>query len=68
MATVPPISTNGHIDLTEEEAAALFDREARRRLGMSGPEFIAAWESGQFDDDPDQPAIMYMAMLLPLVQ
>ena len=68
MATVPPSITSGHIDLTEEEAAALFDREARRRLGMSGAEFIAAWESGQFDDDPDQPAVMYLAMLLPLVQ
>jgi hypothetical protein len=68
MATLPPISTNGHIDLTEEQAAALFDREARRYLGMSGQEFIAAWESGKFDDDPDQPDVMYLAMLLPLVQ
>jgi hypothetical protein len=68
MATVPPVTTNGHIDLTEEEAHALFDREAHRRLGMSGQDFIDAWESGKFDDDPDQPAVMYMAMLLPLVQ
>jgi hypothetical protein len=65
---LPPVTTNGYIDLTEEEAAALFDREARKRLGMSGQAFLEAWESGQFDDDPDQPAIMYMAMLLPLVQ
>ena|SRR6266853_326585 len=68
MATVPPISTNGHIDLTEEEAAALFDREARRYLGMSGQEFITAWESGKFDENPDQSDVMYVAMLLPLVQ
>ena len=68
MATVPPTTTNSHIDLTEEEAYALFDREARRYLGMSGQEFIAAWESGKFDKNPDQSDVMYVAMLLPLVQ
>jgi hypothetical protein len=68
MATVPPITTNGHIDLTEEQAYALLDREAHRYLGMSAKEFIAAWEAGQFDDDPDRPDVMYVAMLLPLVQ
>jgi hypothetical protein len=68
MATVAPISTNGHIDLTEEQAYALLDREAHRYLGMSAQEFITAWEAGKFDDDPDQPDVMYVAMLLPLVQ
>ncbi len=68
MATAPPITTNEHIDLTDEEAYALFDREARRYLGMSGQDFITAWESGKFDADPDQSDVMYVAMLLPLVQ
>ena len=68
MATVAPISTNGHIDLTEEQAYALLDREARRYLGMSAQEFITAWEAGKFDEDPDRPDVMYVAMLLPLVQ
>jgi len=68
MATVLPIASNGDIDLTEEEAHALFDREAHRRLGMSGEAFVDAWKAGQFDDDPERPAVMYMAMLLPLVQ
>jgi hypothetical protein len=68
MATLPAITTNGHIDLTEEQAYALLDREAHRYLDMSAQEFITAWEAGQFDDDPDQPDVMYVAMLLPLVQ
>jgi hypothetical protein len=68
MATVPPIASNGYIDLTEEQAYALLDREAHRYLGMSAQEFIEAWEAGKFDDDPDQPNVMYVAMLLPLVQ
>ncbi len=68
MATVPPVTTNGHIDLTEEEAYALLDREAQRRLGMSAHAFITAWESGQYDDDPDRPDVMYVAMLLPLAE
>ena len=53
--------------LTEKEASGLFERESQKRLGMSSREFISAWESGGFDDDPDQPDIMYVAMLLPLV-
>jgi hypothetical protein len=68
MATVPPVTTNGHIDLTQEEAYALLDREAQCRLGMSAQAFITAWEAGQFDDDPDRPDVMYVAMLLPLAE
>ena len=68
MATVPPITTNGHIDLTQEEAYALLDREARNSLNMSAKEFIDAWEAGKFDADPDRSEVMYVAMLLPLAQ
>ena len=68
MARTPSVTTNGHIDLNQNEAYALLDREAQRRLGMSAQDFIAAWEAGQFDDDPDRPDVMYVAMLLPLVE
>jgi hypothetical protein len=44
---------------------AFVDREARRYLHMSAEEFIRAWEAGEFDDDPDRPDVMYVAMLLP---
>jgi hypothetical protein len=64
-----PSSINGHIrELTREEGRALLDREARRYLDMSAEEFIRAWEAGKFDDDPDRPDVMYVAMLLPLAQ
>jgi len=68
MAAVPPITTNGHIDLTQAEAYALLDRAARRYLNMSAKEFIDAWEAGTFDADPDRSEVMYVAMLLPLAQ
>jgi hypothetical protein len=55
-------------ELTHEEGVALFDRVARQRLGMSGNEFIQAWETGFFDDNPDRPEVMYVAMFLPLAR
>jgi hypothetical protein len=62
-------SSNGQIrELTREEGKALLDTAARRYLDMSADEFIQAWESGKFDDDPDQPDVMYVAMLLPLAR
>ncbi|MGI8972400.1 MAG: hypothetical protein ACR2HB_17105 [Dehalococcoidia bacterium] len=53
--------------LTREEARVEFDAQARRHLGMSGDEFVAAWDAGKFED-PDQPDIMLVAMLLCLVR
>ena len=53
-------------ELSREEGRALLDRQARRYLGMSGDEFVQAWRSGQFDQDPDRPEVMRVAMLLPL--
>jgi hypothetical protein len=59
-------ATNGQIrELTHEEGLALLDREAQRSLHMSAEQFIKAWEAGDFDDDPDRPDVMYVAMLLP---
>jgi len=62
-------TTNGQIrELTREEGLALLDREARRRLNMSAEAFIQAWDAGEFDDDPDRPDVMYVAMLLPFAR
>lgn len=52
--------------LTPEEAWESFDAAARRYLGMSGEAFIAAWDAGKFDDDPDQPALILVSMLRPV--
>lgn len=58
---------NGKIrQLSRDEARALFDLQARRLLGMSGDEFIRAWESGQLDDQVERPEVARVAMLIPL--
>ncbi|MGI8913262.1 MAG: hypothetical protein ACR2JY_05655, partial [Chloroflexota bacterium] len=43
--------------LTPEEAWDIFDRASWRYLDMSGEAFIAAWDAGRFDEDPDRPAL-----------
>ena len=64
-----PITANGHVrELSQEKALALLDGEAQRYLHMSAEAFIRAWKAGEFDDDPDRPDVMYVAMLLPLAQ
>ena len=58
--------TNGSIrDLTDEEGRALFDNAARFYLGISGEEFVERWDSGYYDEDPDRPDVVDVAMLLP---
>ncbi|ETW93396.1 MAG: hypothetical protein ETSY1_39415 [Candidatus Entotheonella factor] len=65
----PSTSQNGHIrQLTKAEGMALLEQESRRYFNMSAQEFIHAWEQGQFDDNTDQPDVMYVAMLLPFVK
>ena len=53
--------------LSSAEGRALFDQEARAALGMSGEEFVKAWNAGQFDDNPDCAQVMRVVQLLPLV-
>lgn len=52
------------VELTEAEAAALFDRAARRDLGISGAEFLARWERGDYASVED-PAAEGVAILNP---
>lgn len=37
--------------LTEEEAFAMLDLQARKRLNMSGEEFLAKWRADAFSDE-----------------
>jgi hypothetical protein len=53
--------------MSTEEAREILDRHARRFLGMSGPEFVAAWDAGEIAD-PDRPEVMRVVMLLPLAR
>jgi hypothetical protein len=55
-------------ELTLEEGRVLLDKQARRYLNMSGDEFVKRWEAGEFDDDPDRPEIMRVAMLIPFAK
>ncbi len=54
-------------ELTDEQSWELFDEAAQHYLGMSGEAFVQSWESGEFED-PDQPEIMSVLMLLPFAQ
>lgn len=53
--------------LSEEEAWKLFDTAARRYLGISGEEFLRSWEQGKYEG-LDEPRLMHVIMLLPLVE
>ena len=66
METRTARAKNGRIRrINREEGRRLFNRLARRYMGMSGSEFIRKWDAGEFKD-PDRPDIMQVAMLLPL--
>ena len=55
-------------ELSREEGRAIFERAAQRYLHMSGDEFRKKWDAKEFGDDPDQPGVMDVAMLLPLAR
>lgn len=55
--------------LTKREAWLMFDREARKKTGMTGKAFLEWWNRGEFEKDPDDiPGVMDVAMLLPFVE
>ena len=54
--------------LDRDEGLELLDRQARELLGMSGEEFVCAWDSGTFAKDPERPEVMRVAMLLPFAR
>jgi hypothetical protein len=63
------LGTNDNVqDLTDEEGRTLFDNASRFYLGISGDEFVGRWESGYYDEDPDQPDVVDVAMLLPFAR
>ena len=58
------------VELNAEEARALFDAVARERVGMSGADFLDAYDAGKFDDvEPDQvPGLTDVVMALPFAR
>ena len=57
-------SKNGYRVLSREEGQKLLDRQARRYLRMSGPEFARKWKAKKIEN-PDRPKVMRVAFLLP---
>ncbi len=43
--------------VTQEEGKAIFDRQARHLLGISGEEFLRRWDAGEFRDATDMDEI-----------
>ena len=56
---------------TEQEGQALFDYQARKELGISGEEFLARWDAGEYRNLADAVTgrkIERLAMLIPFAR
>jgi hypothetical protein len=54
--------------LAPDQAAALFDQEARRIAGMSGERFLAKWDAGEIQTDDETRhgrELAYLILLIP---
>jgi hypothetical protein len=61
----------GVLWLTPEEGHALFDRRARKHLGISGEEFLRRWDAGEIGPVPDTPewrGLGELVMMMPLAR
>jgi hypothetical protein len=54
-------------EATREEGRAMLDRAAREVLNISGDQFLAKWDNGEYGDD-DDPAAARVAMLIPFAR
>ncbi len=59
-----PASTLRFNYISPKRGRALLDRQARRYLRMSGPQFRTAYKAGMIPD-PDRTDVLRVAMLLP---
>lgn len=56
-------------EIGDDDARTIFDAAAQRHLHMTGAQFLAAWDRGEFEPDPDsKQGVMDVAILLPLVR
>jgi len=55
------------MEATRDEGVAMLDRAARESLNISGDEFLARWDAGEYED-MDDPAITRVAMLIPFAR
>ena len=54
-------------EATREEGRAMLDRAAHEVLNISGNQFLARWDNGEYRDT-DDPAIARLAMLIPFAR
>ena len=69
-AEVEETTKTGYRILPPDEAHAFFDGVARQIVGMSGDEFIAKWDAGDYadlplDETPEGREIIHLALLIP---
>ena len=58
-----PETITGH-EMTREEAREFFDGQSRAWLGMSGEEFMRAWDAGEISNEPERIEVTNVALLL----
>lgn len=54
-------------ELDDAQSWDLFDDAAQHYLALSGEEFLERWDAGYYED-PDQPEVMSVVMLLPFAR
>jgi len=55
------------VEASREEGRAMLDRAAREVLNISGEDFLARWDAGEYRES-DDPAITRVAMLIPFAR
>jgi hypothetical protein len=55
------------VEATPEQGRALLDRAAMEVLNISGGDFLARWDAGEYEGS-DDPAITRVAMLIPFAR
>ncbi len=55
------------VEATREEGREMLDRATREVLNISAEEFLAKWDTGEYED-ADNPSITRGAMLIPFAR
>lgn len=54
-------------EVSRDEGRRMFDRAAQEALGISGGDFLARWDAGEYEDN-DDPMVTRVAMLIPFAR
>lgn len=55
-------------ELSAAQGRALFDKTARKLLSISGDEFLARWDRGDYETEQENMAVTKVAMLIPFAR